>query len=78
MSKISLPHKVRVYFEPRDLWVGVYWNYEKDKYLVPASKLDIYICIIPMFPIRLSWGWGFLNKKFDRCNFKVEVRHSQK
>lgn len=34
------------YFEPRDLWVGVFWD-RKNTYLF------IYICIVPCFPIRL-------------------------
>lgn len=41
-------------FEPRDLWVGVYWDREQ----VPGPHYDIthvYICLIPCFPIHLTW-----------------------
>ena len=35
-------------FEPRDLWVGVYWCRNR-------NQCDIWICIIPCFPIHLNW-----------------------
>ena len=33
-------------FEPRDIWVGVYWK----RY--PAA-LEVYVCLLPIVPIRL-------------------------
>lgn len=36
-------------FEPRDLWIGVYWNKPIE------TQLNIYICIIPCVPICLIW-----------------------
>ena len=42
-------------FEPRDLWVGVYWR-ENQVELRPG--LQIYICIVPAIVIRLSIAWG--------------------
>lgn len=41
---------MKIRFEPRDLWIGIYWtinnlNCSDGKYLY------IYICIIPCFPI---------------------------
>jgi hypothetical protein len=44
--------KCKIIFEPRDLWIGIYWNYSK-----PWKGLDnlfVYICVVPMFPIFLS------------------------
>ncbi len=38
---------VRVCWEPRDLWVGVYW----DK---PGTRLYIYVCVIPCVPIKFT------------------------
>ena len=35
-------------YEPRDLWIGVYWDR-------PIWGLVIYICILPMLPIRIHW-----------------------
>jgi hypothetical protein len=39
-------------FEPRDLWVGVYWT-------LAEHGLDIYVCILPMLPIRFRYERGF-------------------
>ena len=37
---------VSIVFEPRDLWVGIYWT--------PSGygKLLIYLCLIPCLPLR--------------------------
>lgn len=35
-------------FEPRDIWIGVYWNREED-------YSEVYVCILPMLPIRFLW-----------------------
>ena len=43
--------KARIEFEPRDLWIGVYWNYHT---IGTLKHLDIYICIIPIFPIHIT------------------------
>ncbi len=36
-------------FEPRDIWIGVYWNREDD-------YNEFYVCLLPMLPIRFLWG----------------------
>ena len=41
-------------FEPRDIWVGVYWN---KVYHEPWHELTFWVCIIPMLPIRVFWIW---------------------
>lgn len=44
--------EVAVVFEPRDLWVGVYWN--RDEYGSSnwrTRRLRVYVCIVPMLPI---------------------------
>lgn len=54
--------KIKVKFEPRDLWVGVFWDIEEFSWPHAPSKeysggykiLKIYICIIPCFPIIIS------------------------
>lgn len=50
----------KIYFEPRDIWVGVFWKHE------PATQgwqwlkyWDIYICLIPCVPIRIYQGLKF-------------------
>jgi hypothetical protein len=45
-------------FEPRDIWIGCYWNLAKSvesKY----RRLDVYICVLPMLPIHLRFEWGW-------------------
>lgn len=39
-------------FEPRDLWIGVYWNLTTI-HDVPA-QLDIYICLLPTLPFHIQ------------------------
>ena len=43
-------------FEPRDMWIGIYWKTRRwhDEY--GAGKLydlKVYICIVPMLPLQL-------------------------
>lgn len=39
--------KVRIQWEPRDLWVGFFWR-------KTAVALHVYICIVPLIPIHVS------------------------
>lgn len=50
--------KVQIQWEPRDLWVGMFWELR----LVPVPEesvqmkiLHAYLCVIPMFPIHVTW-----------------------
>jgi hypothetical protein len=52
----------RAYFEPRDIWVGVYWEHEAEYDASRAQGLyqvawlwTIYVCIVPMLPLRFRW-----------------------
>ena len=36
------------YPDRRDAWIGVYWDRS-------PRALFVYICIVPCFPIRLTW-----------------------
>lgn len=49
--------KARIEFEPRDLWIGVYWDRKK---IGTLSQLNLYICIVPVFPIHLTYIFGKL------------------
>lgn len=45
--------EIKLIFEPRDLWVGLYW----DKKAMSSGKpwvLTLYFCLIPMLPLRIK------------------------
>lgn len=47
---------LRIEFKPQDFWVGVYWKRTYDK--VYMDYLDIWVCIVPMFPIHINLRVG--------------------
>ena len=51
-------------FKIEDFWIGVFWKRD-------GNCLDMYICIIPCFPIHFScWGdrWGMPSLDPDEQN----------
>jgi hypothetical protein len=50
--------EVKLKFEPRDLWIGAYWNL-RQSIESPYRLLDVYICIVPMLPIKFTFEWGY-------------------
>lgn len=50
--------EITVKFEPRDLRIGVYWD--RARSIESAyQKLDVYLCLLPMLPIRFRFEWGW-------------------
>lgn len=47
--------KISLLFEPRDLWVGVYWRRKR----VSDSCIEtrIYVCLLPCFPFKIEIDW---------------------
>jgi len=43
---------IALLWEPRDLWFGVYWDHRK---ALVDSSMYVYVCIVPMLPIRATW-----------------------
>ena len=39
---------VRVEWKPQDCWLGVYWG-------LRGPRWHMWICVVPMVPIHLSW-----------------------
>lgn len=53
---------MKIEFKPQDLWVGVYWKTENKSvtftdFYPPVNivVLNIWVCIIPMFPIKFTY-----------------------
>ena len=42
--------RARLEFQPRDLWVGLYWT--------RMRYFHVYICLVPMLPLHLTFGTG--------------------
>ena len=40
-----------VEFKVQDCWIGAYWKRS-------ARRFDLWICVVPMLPIRISFLWG--------------------
>lgn len=67
---VGIIMKIKIKFEPRDIWIGVYWTYEETmlehnrsyyksiyEYREKVKKeWTIYLCIVPMFPIIMRFS----------------------
>lgn len=52
-------------FEPRDLWIGAYWDLTKGTVKATYRCLKVYVCIVPMFPLCLSWEWWLKEQRME-------------
>jgi hypothetical protein len=44
---------VQLLWEPRDLWVGVFW--QRPYYEGLARSFTAYLCLLPMLPLRVTY-----------------------
>lgn len=58
--------KIQLLFEPRDLWLGVYWDI---RYRVYQSELYVYLCLLPMLPLKITTPY----QKWDEGSAEVEI-----
>jgi hypothetical protein len=40
-------------FNPHDIWIGIYWRRSTSLW---RQITDIYVCVLPMLPIHISWS----------------------
>lgn len=52
-SRRQMRVSLGIQFEPRDLWVGAYWEWHD---LGAIQSFTVYICVLPMLPLRLYIG----------------------
>lgn len=41
----------KLFFEPRDIWIGVYWTSNRD-------TLKVYVCLVPCIPLLFTFKRG--------------------
>lgn len=44
-------YHIEMEFKLQDLWIGAFW-----KRL--GNCIDLWLCIVPCFPIHISWWWN--------------------
>ncbi len=49
--------RVSLCFEPRDLWVGVYWDKADVHPSLHGGGVNVFICVLPMLPIVIEKYW---------------------
>jgi hypothetical protein len=53
--------KARIEFKLEDFWVGAFWKrattvqYDTVPYGRTGSRVDVWVCIVPCFPLHLTW-----------------------
>jgi hypothetical protein len=66
---------VALLWEPRDLWVGVYWDKDASASFYDPSctilerEYRVYVCLIPCLPIRVTW----LRRATDSCGSRFRA-----
>ncbi len=54
--------KIAIKFVKEDVWVGVFWRRDNDP---RYAALEVYVCILPCLPIRLTFPRIFHPKEAD-------------
>ena len=59
------PFWLRILFEPRDLWVGIYIKEPWHEGHLGIRKA-VYICLVPMLPIYIEWGSKRIKRRREK------------
>jgi hypothetical protein len=52
--------KIQLLFEPRDMWVGLYWTVDEyddgtfEAFVHGKYRWRFYICVVPMLPLLIT------------------------
>lgn len=46
--------RAKFLFEPRDLWIGLYWEWCRGEAIFGRHYLRLFFILIPMFPLRIT------------------------
>jgi hypothetical protein len=54
---------VSLIWEPRDLWIGAFWESESDEIHegVFERQIVVYLCLLPCLPLRFYW-WRYADE----------------
>lgn len=80
--RIDFDYTPTIKFEPRDIWVGIYWDYKRSVHYSRewnADLLKVYICVLPMFPVCLEFRLrfrAFVFKGYNKLDSKLEPHAS--
>lgn len=55
--KLGLLTTHQFLFEPRDLWIGVYWDRKQDAAIPEKQWLFLYICFVPTLVWKITSSW---------------------
>ncbi len=57
--------KVAIEWKPQDCWIGLFWKvgpparrYSPNGDVYCLSRVDLWICLLPMIPIHFHWYKG--------------------
>lgn len=46
-------------YKLEDFWIGAFWKVESDPKYRLFDRLDVWICLIPCFPLHLMFYYNF-------------------
>lgn len=53
MKVLAASGRVALLWEPRDLWIGLYWT---PRHAGEGWWVDLYLCLLPCLPLRIKLG----------------------